>query len=105
MKEAAQFAESTQVLMNVSEFTDVSKATDSLISSIQAFKYTAEESMGVVDILNEIGNNYAISTSDLAESLTKSSGSLVAANGTLEEAVALTATANTIIQDTDVVGK
>ena len=49
-------------------------------------------------------NNYAISTSDLAESLTKSSGSLVAANGTLEEAVALTATANTIIQDSDVVG-
>ena len=55
MEEATKFAESTQVLMNVSEFTDVSKATDSLISSIQAFKYTAEESMGVVDILNEIG--------------------------------------------------
>lgn len=60
--------------------------------------------MDVVDILNTIGNNYAISTSDLATSLTKSSGSLVAANGTLEEAVALTATANTIIQDADVVG-
>ena len=90
--------------MNVSEFTDISTATDSLISSIQAFKYTAEESMGVVDILNTIGNNYAISTADLATSLTKSSGSLVAANGTLEEAVALTATANTIIQDADVVG-
>ena len=102
--EATQLAESTQVLMNVSEFTDVSSATDSLISSIQAFKYTAEESMGVVDILNTIGNNYAISTADLAQSLTKSSGSLVAANGTLEEAVALTATANTIIQNADVVG-
>ena len=49
-------------------------------------------------------NNYAISTADLAESLTKSSGSLVAANGTLEEAVALTAAANTIMQDADVVG-
>ena len=49
-------------------------------------------------------NNYAISTADLATSLTKSSGSLVAANGTMEEAVALTATANTIIQDPDVVG-
>ena len=41
--------------MNVSEFTDISTATDSLISSIQAFKYTAEESMDVVDILNTIG--------------------------------------------------
>lgn len=105
MKDAAQLAESTQILMNVSEFTDISTATDSLISSIQAFKYTAEESMDVVDIMNTIGNNYAISTADLATSLTKSSGSLVAANGTLEEAVALTATANTIIQDADVVGK
>lgn len=104
MEEAHQLAESTQILMNVSEFTDISTATDSLISSIQAFKYTAEESMDVVDILNTIGNNYAISTADLATSLTKSSGSLVAANGTLEEAVALTATANTIIQDADVVG-
>lgn len=104
MKEAHTLATSTQVLMNVSEFDDVSKATDTLISSIQAFKYTAEESMDVVDILNTIGNNYAISTADLATSLTKSSGSLVAANGTLEEAVALTATANTIIQDADVVG-
>ena len=49
IQEAAQLAESTQILMNVSEFTDISTATDSLISSIQAFKYTAEESMDVVD--------------------------------------------------------
>jgi methyl-accepting chemotaxis protein len=56
--EAHELAESTQVLMNVSEFTDVNQATDSLISSIQAFKYTAEESMGVVDILNTIGKQY-----------------------------------------------
>lgn len=58
IQEAAQLAESTQILMNVSEFTDVSTATDSLISSIQAFKYTAEESMDVVDILNTIGKQY-----------------------------------------------
>lgn len=58
IKEAAELAESTQILMNVSEFTDVSSATDSLISSIQAFKYTANESMDVVDILNTIGKQY-----------------------------------------------
>lgn len=55
MKEAAEFAESTQILMNVSEFTDVSQATDTLISAIQAFGYTAETSMDVVDLLNTIG--------------------------------------------------
>ena len=55
MKEAAELAESTQILLNVSEFTNISDATDSLISVISAFKYTAEESMDVVDILNTIG--------------------------------------------------
>lgn len=49
-------------------------------------------------------NNYAISTADLAQSLTKSSASLVAAGGNLAEAAALTATANAIIQDADSVG-
>ena len=104
MKEATQFAETTQILMNVSEFTDVSQATDTLISAVQAFGYTAETSMDVVDLLNVIGNNYAISTADLAQSLTKSSASLVAAGGDLAEAAALTATANKIIQDADSVG-
>lgn len=104
MKEAAKFAESTQILMNVSEFTDVSQATDTLISAVQAFGYTADTSMEVVDLLNTIGNNYAISTADLAQSLTKSSASLVAAGGDLAEAAALTATANAIIQDADSVG-
>ena len=55
MEEAAKFAETTQILMNVSEFTDVSQATDTLISSVQAFGYTAETSMDVVDLLNTIG--------------------------------------------------
>ena len=36
MEQAAKFAESTQILMNVSEFTDVSAATDTLISAVQA---------------------------------------------------------------------
>lgn len=104
MEQAAKFAETTQILMNVSEFTDVSQATDTLISAVQAFGYTAETSMDVVDLLNTIGNNYAISTADLAKSLTKSSASLVAAGGDLAEAAALTATANKIIQDADAVG-
>lgn len=104
LADAAKMAENAQLLMNVSEFTDISSVTDTLISAVQAFSYTADETLHVVDILNKIGNSYAISTADLASSLTRSSAALVAAGGTLEEAVALTAAANTIIQDADSVG-
>ena len=55
MAEAANLAESTAVLLNVSEFEDATQASEALISTIQAFDYAAEDSMHVVDILNEVG--------------------------------------------------
>ena len=108
MQEAGELAKNTSILMNVSEFEDVSKATDTLISALQAFKKEGTDvstfSMEIIDKYNEVGNNYAISTSDLADSLTRSSAALVAANNSIEEAIAMTTAANTTIQDPESVG-
>ena len=45
--------------MNVSEFEDVNKATDTLISSLQAFKKAGQDvgtfSMEIIDKYNEVG--------------------------------------------------
>ena len=54
MEEAGKLAESTAVLLNVSEFQDATAASEALISTMQAFQYTADESGHVVDILNEV---------------------------------------------------
>lgn len=54
MQQAGQLAESTAILMNVSEFEDATEASQALISTIQAFGYAADDSMHVVDILNEV---------------------------------------------------
>lgn len=55
MEEAGKLAESTAILLNVSEFQDATTASEALISTMQAFQYTASESQHVVDILNEVG--------------------------------------------------
>ena len=55
MEEAGKLAESTAILLNVSEFEDATKASEALISTMQAFQYTADESQHVVDVLNEVG--------------------------------------------------
>ena len=54
MQEASDLAESTAILLNVSEFNDATEASEALISTIQAFGYAADDSMHVVDILNEV---------------------------------------------------
>lgn len=55
IQEAGELAKSTAVLLNVSEFTDADTASEALISTMQAYGYAAEDSMHVVDVLNEIG--------------------------------------------------
>lgn len=54
LEEAGMLAESTAILMNVSEFNDATAASEALISTMQAFGYAAEDSEHVVDILNEV---------------------------------------------------
>ena len=104
MQESAQLAESTAILLNVSEFTDATTASEALISTMQAFGYAADQSQYVVDVLNEVGNNYAISSDGIATALQDSASSLMEAGNTLEQSVALIAAANKVVQDPDSVG-
>ena len=55
LEDAANLAESTSVLLNVSEFQSIDEATSALVSTMQAFGYAAKDSMHVVDVMNEIG--------------------------------------------------
>lgn len=104
MKEASKLAESTAVLLNVSEFDDATKASEALISTMQAFQYAADDSQHVVDILNEVGNNFAVSSDGIATALQDSASALMEGGNSLEQAVALVAAANKVVQDPNSVG-
>lgn len=58
MQEAGELAKNTSILMNVSEFDDVNQATETLISSLQAFKKDGQDvgtfSMEIIDKYNEV---------------------------------------------------
>lgn len=105
MEESATLAKNTAILLNVSEFDDATEASEALISTMQAFQYTADESGHVVDILNEIGNNYAVSSDGIAVALQDSASALMEGGNSLEQATALVAAANKVVQDPNSVGK
>lgn len=104
MEQAHELAASTSVLLNVSEFDSIDSATSALISTMQAFSYTADESMHVVDIMNIIGNNFAVSTDGLATALQDAASALMTANNSYEEAAAMVAAANKVVQNPSEVG-
>lgn len=104
IEQAGDLARSTAVLLNVSEFNDAESASEALISTIQAYGYAAEDSMHVVDVLNEIGNNFAVSSDGLATALQDSASALMSAGNDLEKSVAMIAAANKVLQDPNQVG-
>ena len=90
--------------MNVSEFDNVNEATEALISSLQAFGYEASNSIEIVDKLNIVGNNFAISSDGIASGLQRSASTLVAAGNSLEQSIAMLAAGNKVIQDPETLG-
>lgn len=102
MDTAAKSAKDANILFNVSEFEGIDEATESLVSMSQAYKDL--DKMDIIDVLNNIGNNYSISTDGLATALKDSASALVTANNDLNEAVSLTTAGNAITQDPSKVG-
>lgn len=102
MNQAAESAKDANVLLNVSEFEGIDEATESLVSMSQAYKDL--DKMDIIDVLNNIGNKYSISTDGLATALKDSASALVTANNDLNEAVSLTTAGNAITQDPSKVG-
>lgn len=102
MNQAVESAKDANVLLNVSEFEGIDEATESLVSMSQAYKDL--DKMDIIDVLNNIGNNYSISTDGLATALKDSASALVTANNDLNEAVSLTTAGNAITQDPSKVG-
>lgn len=92
------------------DIDSVETATQSLISTMTAFKdemnglSDSDFALSIVDKMNEVSNNFAISSGGIGEALQRSASSMAAANNTMDETIALITAANTVVQDPDSVG-
>lgn len=104
--EASELADAAAIYKNVGDgLEDVSEASESIISTMQAFGIEATDAMSIVDKFNEVGNNFAISSSGIGEALQRSASSLSAAGNTIDESIALVTAANEVVQNPETVGR
>lgn len=102
--QAAGLAEVANIYTVVGdEIEGVEEATQSLVSTMAAFKdemngmSDSEFALSIVDKFNEVSNNFSISSGGIGEALTRSASSLATANNTLDESIALITAANTVV--------
>lgn len=89
-------------MLNVSEFEDIDDATSSLISMKAAYSDVAESD--IIDKINQVGNNFSISTDGLASALQRSASALKTAGNDIDESIGLITAGNQVVQDPESVG-
>jgi TP901 family phage tail tape measure protein len=67
----------------------IGEATSDLISILKAFDLQADDSISVVDKLNEVANNYAISSGGLGQALKNSASAMGDAGNSLDQTIAM----------------
>ena len=103
IQEAGELARASTIYANVGELP-ADEATKTLVSTLKAFQMNADEAMNVVDVLNEIGNRYATSSSELGDILQRSAAAMSVAGDDLEGVVAIGTGMQEILQNAESVG-
>ena len=105
MDAASKLADAAIVYKNVGDgISDISEASESLISTLKAFDIPADNVMKIVDVYNAVGNTEATSSAGIGEALKRSASALSVAGASVEEASALAAAMNTTVQNSEKVG-
>lgn len=105
IEDASALADTALIYKNIGDgISDVTEASESIISTMQAFGIEASNAMSIVDKFNEVGNNFAITSAGIGVAMQKSAAAMASANNTIDETIALITAANTIVQNPEVVG-
>ena len=86
------------IMSNVSDLK-LDESVSSLVGTMNAFNISADESLHIVDALNEIDNNYSISTKQLAESLSKAGATAQTFGVSMEEVAGQTTAIGAVTQE------
>lgn len=102
LSEASQLAESALILKNIGDGVDtIEESTAALIATLKGFRFEAEQSTKIIDSLNEVSNNFALDTGDLAEGIRRVSGTLNMTNTSFDETLGLLTGGIEVLQNTE----
>lgn len=88
LDEAEQLAKISSIYANVSE-VDNNTAVSNMVTAMKAFNIEAADSITIVDKLNKLGNEYAISAADLGDGLSRSASAMATSGADINKTLAM----------------
>ena len=103
MDEALELSKASTIFMRVADVGQ-DQALSNIVTSLKAFRLEASQTMDVVDKLDKLNNEYAISAAGLGEGLERSASAMAMSGNTLEETLAMLTGAGEITQNLENTG-
>lgn len=98
-EEAKTLAQLSELYRNIAdEEISSAEASSFMVSQMKAFNIEAEDTIHILDSVNKVSNEHAVSTNDLQISLTKSAAAMATAGNTFEETIALVEAGTSVMQ-------
>lgn len=98
LEEASKLAENTILLSKIGDVENVQLAQTYMLPALKAFNIEAEDSINLINEYNNISNNMATTVNDVGDAMSKSASSMSVAGNSLEQTIALIATADSATQ-------
>lgn len=104
LDQASDLAKNATLFVNVGDGVDITEATEDMITAMKAFDIQAEDSIKIVDDYNQIGNQFALSASNIGEAMKRSASALETGNNSFEQSIGLITAMNEIVQNSENTG-
>jgi TP901 family phage tail tape measure protein len=104
LDQASDLAKNATLFVNVGDGVDITEATEDMITAMKAFDIQAKDSIKIVDDYNQIGNQFALSASDIGEAMKRSASALETGNNSFEQSIGLITAMNEIVQNSENTG-
>jgi len=104
LDQAFDLSSTSSIYANVGEVDNATAVAD-LVTIMKAYNIEATESMSIVDSLNKLGNEFAVSAGGIGEGLRKSASTLALAGNDLNQSIAMITGMAEITQDANTSGQ
>lgn len=105
-EDAAQLGQIASMYQNVSdEAISASDSASFIIAQMTAFDIEAENAIHIIDAVNEVANQFSVSSADLSNNLGNVSAALSVGNNSFEETLALLTAGTEVVRNASKVSR
>ena len=104
LEESIKLGDIATMYNNVGFIDDIEVATSDIVTAMKAFDIGADDAISIIDAYDKLGNEFAVSSKQIGEGITRSASALAVAGNNINQSIAMITGGTEITQDAESMG-